>query len=285
MKKAVLALLVLVCGVYELPASSCYIPSYSYGYSYEYHRAGWWRGRWYPAGYYYWANGAWYLKGYGYHYGLSYDPYYYPKPVVIPVAAFQPVPVYFTTYAEGPRVAQGYTTPGYSSAPPVQGYATPPATRVAEPPKDNTAVILEAINKLGSRFEPLEKKVDSIDKRVEALEKKQQILPPPKDKPPDPPEEDPKQEAKSLGFKVMTAACASCHTEGKLAKLPKPTNFVMFTNMGERAELTKKQVDSIRKKIKANEMPPQPNSLNLPPLTEEDQKLVEADLPNWKIKE
>jgi hypothetical protein len=77
-----------VAGDYGYSHRGCYGYSYgqSYGhadYSYSYHNAGWWHGKWYPAGYYYYhPGGYWYMKGYGAHYGYDY-PHYEEKVKVI----------------------------------------------------------------------------------------------------------------------------------------------------------------------------------------------------------
>ena len=272
MKRVVLTLLIGMIGVSALPAGVCYTPTY---YAYRYHPSGWWRGRWYPAGDYYWNGYAWYLRGYGVHYGLNHNPYvFHVKPVVIPVAAFQPVPVYFGTYAGGQTPApQGSPTPGYSSAPAPLPQRTPNANQ-------DTSIILEAINKLGARFEPLEKRVADIEKDLSILKK----TPPPtpargETPPPTPPQEEDK------GFSIMTAACIRCHLEGKLVKTPKATNFALFAKDGSENPLTKKQKEQVLKRIKAKEMPPQPNAHDLPPLSEEEYKLVEERLTKWKVKE
>jgi hypothetical protein len=69
-------------------SSSYYRPSYSYtpsyytapetyskpSYQYEWSEAGWARGRWYPAGYYYWDGHCYYLKGYGSFAGYDRSP-------------------------------------------------------------------------------------------------------------------------------------------------------------------------------------------------------------------
>lgn len=48
----------------------CYAPGYVTP-SYSYHTAGWWRGRYYPAGYYRWTGFAWHLRDYGLFAGYS----------------------------------------------------------------------------------------------------------------------------------------------------------------------------------------------------------------------
>jgi hypothetical protein len=73
-----------VASDYGYSHRGCY--GYSYGhadYSYTYHAAGWWHGKWYPAGYYYYhPGGYWYMKGYGAHYGYDY-PHYEEKVKVV----------------------------------------------------------------------------------------------------------------------------------------------------------------------------------------------------------
>jgi len=66
-----------LAGDYGYSHRGCYGYSYNYGhadYSYSYHAAQWWHGKYYEAGYYYWhPGGYWYKQGYGPHYGHDYE--------------------------------------------------------------------------------------------------------------------------------------------------------------------------------------------------------------------
>jgi hypothetical protein len=82
--------------------AQCYSTGYSAGYanyghagySYTYYPAGYWNGRYFPAGHYAWINGTWYRQGYGYEYGYlaapSYAAVYTQAPCYAPQAAPPP---------------------------------------------------------------------------------------------------------------------------------------------------------------------------------------------------
>lgn len=121
-------------GGYGYRSTGTYCGSASYAPSYSYHAAGWWQGRWFPAGYYLFQNGAWHRQGYGVEYGLTYDPYAGQHCQTAP--AFVAVPSY-------PPPATGYAPAGYGQqfspeqllalAKLLSAYPTPQGSGVAAP--------------------------------------------------------------------------------------------------------------------------------------------------------
>lgn len=229
------------CGTsYCAPVYASYAPVYSTP-CYSYHCAGWWHGRYYPAGNYAWLNGCWDLQGYGPHYGLAYGPGYDSscdyQPSFIRFAAVLPLvdlPTYSAQYA--PAVGAQAVTPGTvgsataaaasASYQQQQSQTTAPA---ALPPNTMAADITEMKSLLKIVADGHQRsavRLDRIERRLDVLEVGGKVAPQPAplpergdNPPPTPPQEEPKPQASAADQAVFMNRCASCHSDdNKLAK-------------------------------------------------------------------
>lgn len=254
-------------------AGWCYAPSYAYYtpvYSYSYHHAGSIGNRCYKAGYYRWTSRGWYHREYGY------DCYSYCEPYVLRVRRYiAAVPLIEDTvttarYVPGPATA--------AAAGPLQGVGPAPAVAAAQGAAGSAfeSRVLSILEKLDRDGEAVKRDVNDLRGRMEAMERwraeKEGKTPPVapragpadaprmpkadngKDKPPaDPPEENGANLTLAKAHAAGKAACASCHTAGRLNK---DTTFILFVADGRLAALAPAARAKVLERLVDGTMPP-----------------------------
>ena len=192
---------------------------------FSYHKAGYWQGRFFPAGHYRWTGSAWELRGRGVHAGFAeYTPFVQRYVAVVPLVD---QPTYGTSFL-APLNGFGVAPPTQPATPTLPAPSTPPQPM---PPRQEVDLkpVLELLREIKVDTQDLRARQDQLERRVQALEGKPPSaptpLPPVPEKPknndpfnPKPATMPPADDAAAKAFTLVRARCARCHTEGKQAE-------------------------------------------------------------------
>lgn len=167
---------------------------------------------------------------------------------VVPVAVYQPVALLVPSYAAS-----------YVPAPPPA-----PAPAVAAPgPSAESRAILDALNRLNSRM-------DALERGGGAPPPVRLAAPPPPPMPPAALAAPPASgiRAGAVGTPaVFTNKCSQCHTKGRLDP---NTDFVLLDEAGVVVPLDLRAREAMRKRLYNGTMPPKNNKLGIQPCNDED---------------